>query len=91
MHLSNLVEETSLNSCDDFENESLDFIEQHMLESAENNSLTCKLCGKIFSRRFTLRRHLRCHTDQKPYSCSYCGKKFTRKDSCLYHTSVHCA
>ncbi|XP_002133036.3 zinc finger protein Xfin [Drosophila pseudoobscura] len=49
----------------------------------------CQECGKVFSLKRTLERHVRSHTGERPFQCTYCVKKFTRMDNLLRHTGVH--
>uniref|UniRef100_A0A1A8FWY4 Zinc finger protein 473 n=1 Tax=Nothobranchius korthausae TaxID=1143690 RepID=A0A1A8FWY4_9TELE len=37
---------------------------------------TCLLCGKYFARQVDMERHMKSHSEDRPYKCSYCEKKF---------------
>ncbi|XP_013886672.1 zinc finger protein 624 [Austrofundulus limnaeus] len=39
-------------------------------------SKTCSLCGKYFAREVDMKRHLKSHSEDRPYKCSFCDKKF---------------
>ncbi|NXY89125.1 ZBT8A protein, partial [Alcedo cyanopectus] len=45
----------------------------------------CPLCTHTVKRRADLKRHLRCHTGERPYPCEVCGKRFTRLEHLRNH------
>ncbi|CAH2222247.1 zinc finger and BTB domain-containing 8A [Pelobates cultripes] len=45
----------------------------------------CPFCTHMVKRKADLKRHLRCHTGERPYPCQACGKRFTR----LEHVRSH--
>uniref|UniRef100_A0ABM5FG87 Zinc finger and SCAN domain-containing protein 31-like n=1 Tax=Pogona vitticeps TaxID=103695 RepID=A0ABM5FG87_9SAUR len=49
----------------------------------------CPICGKAFTRKSSLNRHLIIHAGEKPYKCSHCGKGFNRKTYLLAHEVGH--
>nr|XP_006013326.2 PREDICTED: hypermethylated in cancer 1 protein-like isoform X1 [Latimeria chalumnae]XP_006013327.1 PREDICTED: hypermethylated in cancer 1 protein-like isoform X1 [Latimeria chalumnae] len=49
----------------------------------------CWICGRAFTQRGTLNRHVRTHLGVKPYSCPECGMKFTRQYRVSEHLRVH--
>ncbi|XP_062906496.1 PR domain zinc finger protein 15 isoform X4 [Mobula hypostoma] len=48
----------------------------------------CPVCGKVFSCRSNMNKHLLTHGDKK-YTCEICGRKFYRVDVLRDHTHVH--
>lgn len=49
----------------------------------------CLVCGRNFSRREHLKRHVRSHTREKPFQCRTCGKSFCRSDILARHLASH--
>ncbi|KAK3108225.1 hypothetical protein FSP39_003551 [Pinctada imbricata] len=49
----------------------------------------CILCGKSFTRRFALDRHIRTIHGGESSKCKFCGQNFSRKDSYLRHIKSH--
>ena len=54
----------------------------------------CDVCGKVYSSKFSLERHVRCHTGDRPYACDVCdfttsyGEHMQRHMMCV-HLIVH--
>ncbi|XP_067444536.1 zinc finger protein 771-like [Thunnus thynnus] len=58
------------------------------LETHRENNL-CYICGKTFTTRTHLKRHLLVHTGQKPHCCKVCGKRFARGECLRIHMRIH--
>ena len=47
--------------------------------------LPCTICGKIFKRKSHLDRHMKSHSDERPFSCDICGVKFKHSKDIVRH------
>ncbi|MBN3306377.1 ZBT8A protein, partial [Amia calva] len=45
----------------------------------------CPFCTHTVKRKADLKRHLRCHTGERPYPCEACAKRFTRLEHLRSH------
>ncbi|KAJ3611979.1 hypothetical protein NHX12_020258 [Muraenolepis orangiensis] len=58
-------------NCDKRFRDQYDMTRHNMRESKH-----CTLCGKYFSRKVDMDRHLKSHSEERPYKCPYCEKCF---------------
>ena len=49
----------------------------------------CKFCDKKYNKAWKLKRHERCHKQEKIYACKFCDKKFTEQGNAKKHEQIH--
>ncbi|TKA74581.1 Transcription factor steA [Cryomyces minteri] len=55
----------------------------------KSHSCPIPTCGRLFKRLEHLKRHVRTHTQERPYVCQLCSKAFSRSDNLAQHRRTH--
>jgi len=55
----------------------------------KSHSCPIPTCGRLFKRLEHLKRHVRTHTQERPYVCPHCNKAFSRSDNLAQHRRTH--
>ncbi|XP_055941914.1 zinc finger protein 235-like [Argiope bruennichi] len=50
---------------------------------------TCKICHKVFTKKYHLKRHMQIHEGVKNLTCDFCEKSFHRKNNLQTHVKTH--
>lgn len=57
--------------------------------SKSDGSFKCEHCGKLFTRNWYLKQHIKLHSNDKPYSCDMCDKRFLNSSNLKQHMKTH--
>ena len=49
----------------------------------------CNYCGKVYTRKYGLKIHIRTHTGLKPLSCRFCARSFSDPSNLNKHVRLH--
>ena len=67
-------------------------LQRHLnLYHGDDDSLTCKVCGKKLSSPQNFKEHNFIHTGEKPYVWDKCGMAFRQSSQLVSHKHIHSA
>jgi hypothetical protein len=55
----------------------------------EPRTHTCMFCGKLYTRKYGLKIHVRTHTGHKPLKCMHCARAFSDPSNLNKHMRLH--
>lgn len=61
----------------------------HGSHGSKESRKKCSYCSKTFSRTDDLVRHIRTHTNERPYACNVCQKTFKQSSELKEHMQSH--
>ena len=71
------------------EGEPLDLLPRSLYLSKSRKGHLCVYCGKLYSRKYGLKIHLRTHTGYKPLKCKVCLRPFGDPSNLNKHVRLH--
>ncbi|XP_052251827.1 PR domain zinc finger protein 13-like [Dreissena polymorpha] len=75
-----------LESCDE---EPIEVLKKCFVDLSTKDGHLCVYCGKLYSRKYGLKIHLRTHTGYKPLRCKYCFRAFGDPSNLNKHIRLH--
>lgn len=73
----------------DVEGEPLDLLPKSFFSDKSQKGHLCLYCGKLYSRKYGLKIHLRTHTGYKPLKCKVCMRPFGDPSNLNKHVRLH--
>lgn len=59
------------------------------MKSKKDEQIVCEICGRQFMLRRMLMRHIKLHSNDKPYKCTECNKQFIQNCQLEEHFRTH--
>lgn len=69
--------------------EPMDVLSKSFVEFSTKDGYMCIYCGKLYSRKYGLKIHLRTHTGYKPLKCQVCFRAFGDPSNLNKHVRLH--
>ena len=69
--------------------EPMDMLSKTFMEFSTKDGYICIYCGKLYSRKYGLKIHLRTHTGYKPLKCKVCYRAFGDPSNLNKHVRLH--
>ncbi|XP_039262052.2 uncharacterized protein LOC120338175 [Styela clava] len=79
--------EDNTQDLNDLQRNKLDLVNNNI--GKERKSHKCIYCGKLYSRKYGLKIHIRTHTGYKPLKCKVCGRPFGDPSNLNKHVRLH--
>lgn len=57
-------------------------------ENSKSKQYKCEVCVKVFRWGSDLRKHLRIHTNERPFVCVHCNRKFRQSGNLKNHIAA---
>ncbi|XP_006892651.1 PREDICTED: zinc finger and BTB domain-containing protein 6 [Elephantulus edwardii] len=64
-------------------------VENYLRHLKMHKLFLCLQCGKTFTQKKNLNRHIRGHMGIRPFQCTVCSKTFTAKSTLQDHLNIH--
>ncbi len=62
---------------------------ENVSHSKSDGAFKCDHCGKLFTRNWYLKQHIKLHSNEKPFGCDLCDKRFLNSSNLKQHMKTH--